>query len=341
MFSDYEGLQDAFIENNRENWEVFADDPMNIVKDVHRSLNEVRKFTRAYRDFVAAQLPPPKTLAEKKPALILRTCDKGIDRLLAGGLRSGSLTEISGEAGVGKTGLVSQLCLATQTVSPVIFISTEDQLWARRMQQISPRVTSASLDRIIYRRCRDFQELETLVFGHLPAILRQSRARLIVIDSIANVVIHHHSHQQKKGNYTARESKLYSSLRRIAGDFDVAVVATNHVYDWRRRTLNPSVHPNALHFESQARWFSGSELDLIVDPECGTPIPNSVKVPKLGYTWTSHLDQRIVLERKDTHFRRMKVVFSTWAAPSSLEFVIDALGLWSREARECDANRDA
>ena len=332
------------MEHDRDNWEVFADDPMNIVKDVHRSVYEVRKFTAAYRTFISARLPPTRTLAETEPPLVLKTCDSGIDRLLAGGLRVGSLTEISGEAGVGKTGLVAQISLAAQKVTPVvIFISTEDNLWARRIEQIAPRVFQASLDRIIHRKCNDLEDLETLVFGHLPALIRHTRTRLIIIDSIANVMLHKHLNQQQMQNgssSTARDYKLYSHLKKLAGQFGVAIVSTNHVSDWRRRNLSPEVHPNALYFENQARWLNGSEFDLLVDPECGPPNPKIVKVPKLGYTWTSQLDQRIVLERNFLGSGRiMKLVFSSWAAPSTLEFDIDALGLWSREERECDARR--
>ena len=84
-----------------------------------------------------------QTALEHEP-LYITTYSKNIDRLLGGGVALGSVTEICGMPGLGKTQLSMQLCATVQIPNSyggregeVIYMDTEGSFNSGRMKQIA------------------------------------------------------------------------------------------------------------------------------------------------------------------------------------------------------------
>ncbi|XP_023348317.1 DNA repair protein RAD51 homolog 3 [Eurytemora carolleeae] len=124
----------------------------------------------------------------------LSTGCTGLDQLLKGGLEYGKITELYGEAGVGKTCFILDLAvrLAAGDCNTVI-LETEGKLSTPRLKQIidnfsSDTSTSSSdslLDRIWIRKCRSQQELISSIYLLPIFIKNKGNVKAIFVDSIA------------------------------------------------------------------------------------------------------------------------------------------------------------
>jgi len=85
--------------------------------------------------------PEPKTamhLLSKLQNQFIPSDTKALDKCLRGGFRVGTITEIVGKAGVGKTQLAMQLCIvATRLGYGSVFIDTEKKLSLQRLHEIA------------------------------------------------------------------------------------------------------------------------------------------------------------------------------------------------------------
>lgn len=99
-----------------------------------------------------------------------------LDRVLGGGLVSGSVVLISGDPGIGKSTLLLQTCGWVGLTKKVLYISGEESL-----QQISDRAERLSIDRDKIRAAAD-NVLETIL-----ALIAMEKPSLVVIDSIQTV----------------------------------------------------------------------------------------------------------------------------------------------------------
>ena len=133
-----------------------------------------------------------------------------LDRFLRGGLLTRQLTEISGEAGSGKTQLCLQLCLQTQLcvrngglAGAAIYICTEGDFPSKRLQQIcegfgrkhptycedlyenTGDFDVTLTDQVLIFRCETIEKLHNLITKNLPILMQQRNVRLLILDSIA------------------------------------------------------------------------------------------------------------------------------------------------------------
>ncbi|KAJ6262205.1 DNA repair protein rhp57 [Drechslerella dactyloides] len=122
--------------------------------------------------------------------------DDGVDGLLSGGVMTGSVTEIVGESGVGKTQMLLRLCFAIQQPPhnrSAIYICTESQISTKRMasmlaglqQRQVPGWETLSLDRIQTAMCQYLDTLEHIVRYQLPVAIDRFGVGLVIVDSIA------------------------------------------------------------------------------------------------------------------------------------------------------------
>lgn len=145
-----------------------------------------------------------------------------LDRALGGGLRKGSLIELCGESGVGKT----QMCqtLAAEALSQnrsVYWIDTEGTFRPERVFCITDDL-KASLDCLSVCQCRSLEDLSNALCS-LNVILEKSDSfALIVIDSIAAIA------RFAPGKLVDRQKSLHQIARRVKRMNSVTIV-TNHV----------------------------------------------------------------------------------------------------------------
>lgn len=165
---------------------------------------------------------------------------ESLDTLTGGGIDIGSVTEIFGEAGSGKTQICMQLAL--NCVLPkengglagrTIHISTDKQFAIQRLYQMASSLRERVnlpdlelLDNIDIMEFSSKEELRVFVSVSLPQRLEQfANIRLVIIDSIAGIFRH-------ETNYIARADEMrgvVQKLERLADDHNFAIIMTNHV----------------------------------------------------------------------------------------------------------------
>ncbi|GEQ71376.1 hypothetical protein JCM33374_g5059 [Metschnikowia sp. JCM 33374] len=135
----------------------------------------------------------------KKPILpkYIPTTLKCLDKYLQGGIPLGTITEVFGVSGCGKSQFLLWLAVKAQIVKEAeniqntcIYISTEATLESRRLVDFSQDVPGA-LDRISYFYCVDIENQDHILFTQLPLKLQAVQnegktTRMVIIDSVAH-----------------------------------------------------------------------------------------------------------------------------------------------------------
>ncbi|KAI6227407.1 DNA repair protein RAD51-like protein [Aphelenchoides fujianensis] len=168
----------------------------------------------------------------------IETGSRELNRLLGGGVETGSLTEIFGEARSGK----SQFChtLAVTCQLPVdhggaegkcLWIDTEGTFRSERLLAVAARMglnAKDVLDNVAYCRCQNTDHQLSLL-TQAAAMMCESRYALVVVDSIMAL---YRTDFCGRGELAARQQHLARFLRglvKLAEEFGVAVVMTNQV----------------------------------------------------------------------------------------------------------------
>ncbi len=200
---------------------------MAIIRAAQKLLNKGEEFITA------------KALFERRKNLeYISTGVRSLDDLLEGGVEVGSLTEFIGEFGAGKTQLCHQLAVMVQLPrergglsARALYIDTEGTFRPERVIQIAryrgldPEKT---LENILYARAYN-SDHQMLLVDEAKKYIEKYNIRLVVIDSLIN---HFRSEYPGRENLASRQQKLnrhISQLHRLAGLYNLAVVATNQV----------------------------------------------------------------------------------------------------------------
>lgn len=165
-----------------------------------------------------------------------------LDRVLEGGFRVGTVTEIVGKAGVGKTQLSMQLCvIAAMQGFGTIYLDTEKKLSIERLLEISRErfkeclqfSPQEMLDNIMIHKPNDTNDLKRLVDKLDEEILMRISSstfpvKLVILDSIAAPT------KRDFGGGSAPQRvltilQIAQTLKRIADQLKVAIVVINQV----------------------------------------------------------------------------------------------------------------
>jgi len=175
----------------------------------------------------------------KRSQLIqITTGSKELDKLLNGGIETGSITELFGEFRTGK----SQLChtLAVTSQLPInnggaegkcLFIDTEGTFRPERLMAVAERFGLQGrdvLDNVTYARAYNSDHQMTLLV-QAAALMSESRYALLIVDSATAC---YRTDYSGRGELSARQMHLAQFLRqllKISDEFGVAVVVTNQV----------------------------------------------------------------------------------------------------------------
>ena len=162
-----------------------------------------------------------------------------LDKILGGGVETGSITELFGEFRTGKTQLAHTLCVTSQLSfgmhggqGKVVYLDTEGNFRPERIESIADRFgldVEQTLDNIII--CRVFNHDEQMeIVKPIAALLSdadQGPFRVLLIDSIIALFRVEFS---GRGELSERQQKLgqhLASLVRVAEEFNIAVVVIN------------------------------------------------------------------------------------------------------------------
>lgn len=176
---------------------------------------------------------------QKRSEIIqVTTGSKELDKLLQGGIETGSITEIFGEFRTGKTQLCHQLCVTCQlpvdcggAEGKAMYIDTEGTFRPERLLAVAERYGlngQEVLDNVAYARGYNTDH-QTQLLIHAAAMMAESRYALLIVDSATAL---YRTDYSGRGELSARQMHMARFLRtllRLADEFGVAVVITNQV----------------------------------------------------------------------------------------------------------------
>ena len=177
-------------------------------------------------------------LEDRKALVSLTTGSVELDKLLEGGIETGSITEVFGEFRTGKTQLCHTLCITCQlgvtdggAEGKAIYIDTEGTFRPARLQAIAERFgldPVVALENVACARAHNSEhQMELLQVA--AAIMSQDRYALMVVDSATALF---RTDYTGRGELSERQMQMAQFLRqltRLAEEFGVAVLITNQV----------------------------------------------------------------------------------------------------------------
>lgn len=259
--------------------------------NIERLVRKTRLSRDECEEILAAVKPKRPSYVMKASELLLRPFEKisttidDLDAALGGGIRCGQLTEISGEAGAGKSNLAAQM--GTLVMLPVrdggldgsvLMIHTEGEgkllLTIKRYKTLA--LSSFGDEEIIRKKlhvmnCSNEFELLEMVNRLNDTLDKTANVKLIIIDSITCAFI------QTEGvlDYTfytkrsLRLTKIVKILARIAWDRRIAIVATNHVaFNMKLKETRPALGKLWSHLCQTKifieRWNTANDIERYV-----------------------------------------------------------------------------
>lgn len=175
---------------------------------------------------------------QRQDIISITTGSGELDRLLHGGIETGSLTEIFGEFRTGKTQLCHTLCVTCQLPpeqgggsGKALYIDTEGTFRPERLVAIAERFglnPEDVTDNVAYARAYNSDHQSSLLL-QASALMSESTYSLMVIDSATAL---YRTDFSGRGELSARQmhlARFLRSLARLADEFGVAVVLTNQV----------------------------------------------------------------------------------------------------------------
>lgn len=177
-------------------------------------------------------------LEDRNSLLSLTTGSVELDKLLEGGIETGSITEVFGEFRTGKTQLCHTLCVTCQMAvtdggaeGKAIYLDTEGSFRPERLKSIAERFgmdPAVALENVAYARAHNSEhQMELLKMA--AAIMSQDRYALMVVDSATALF---RTDYTGRGELSERQMQMAQFLRqltRLAEEFGVAVFITNQV----------------------------------------------------------------------------------------------------------------
>jgi len=168
----------------------------------------------------------------------ITTGSKELDKLLGGGIETGSITELFGEFRTGKTQLCHQLCVTAQLKTDdgggegkAMYIDTEGTFRPERLVAIAKRYglnEEEVLDNVSYARAHN-SDHQTKLLIEASAMMAESRYSLLVVDSATAL---YRTDYSGRGELSARQmhlAKFLRALQQLADTYGVAVVMSNQV----------------------------------------------------------------------------------------------------------------
>lgn len=154
----------------------------------------------------------------------------GLDDLLAGGVESGTITQVYGPAGVGKTNFCLQAAVnCIRAGKKVVFIDTEGGRSVDRLQQIAGEDFDAVLENSFFYEVTKFED-QDFVIQNLDRVIND-KFGLVVLDSAVALYRLFSSGNGKERN--GGPDPLYGQMKellRLAREKDLVVVITSQVY---------------------------------------------------------------------------------------------------------------
>ncbi|RWR76207.1 DNA repair protein RAD51 isoform X1 [Cinnamomum micranthum f. kanehirae] len=205
---------------------------------------KVDKIIEAGKPFPSSKLVPlgftsaGQLHAQRLEIIQITSGSRELDKILEGGIETGSITEIYGESRSGKTQLCHTLCVTCQLPldqgggeGKALYIDAEGTFRPQRLLQIADRfgLNGADvLENVAYARAYNTDHQSRLLL-EAASMMVESRFALMIVDSATAL---YRTDFSGRGELSARQmhlAKFLRSLQKLADEFGVAVVITNQV----------------------------------------------------------------------------------------------------------------
>ncbi|XP_014783611.1 DNA repair protein RAD51 homolog 2 [Octopus bimaculoides] len=262
-------------------------------------LLEKRKLKTSTRPFFATSLPD-------------------LDKVLHGGILIGSITELAGPAGCGKTQFCMMLSLLSTLptemrgmAGSVIYIDTESTFSASRLVEMARNKypdyfnDEDRLKNLTENVLVDFHSTcDSLVnrFQELEMDIISKKVKLLIVDSIASLVRkefggHLEYNMAERANFLTKTAAL---LKNISESFQIPVVVTNQI---------------TTRLATTSRDFQTCNAG------------NAYATVALGNTWSHSVNTRLIIEYVDSVLRQVMVAKSPIAPFTSFYYTIQSAGI--------------
>ncbi|XP_036887581.1 DNA repair protein RAD51 homolog 2 isoform X2 [Sturnira hondurensis] len=268
--------------------------PLELMKITGLSYRGVHELLRVVSRACAPQMQTAYEIKAQRAAAVspafLPTALSALDEALHGGVACGSLTEITGPPGCGKTQFcIMMSVLATLPTSmgglegAVVYIDTESAFSAERIESLEEEIISKGV-------------------------------KLVIIDSVASVVRKEFDTQlqgnmRERNKFLAREA---ASLKYLAEEFSIPVILTNQITTHLSRAR-----------ASQADLVSPAD-DLSLSEGASGP---SCVTAALGNTWSHSVNTRLIFQHLGSERRQILIAKSPLAPFTSFVYTIRKEGL--------------
>ncbi|KAK1308873.1 hypothetical protein QJS10_CPA09g00360 [Acorus calamus] len=205
---------------------------------------KVDKIIEAGMSFKSSKLVPlgftsaSQLHAQRLEIIQITSGSQELDKILEGGIETGSITEIYGEFRSGKTQLCHTLCVTCQLPldqgggeGKALYIDAEGTFRPQRLLQIADRfgLNGADvLENVAYARAYNTDHQSRLLL-EAASMMVDARFALMIVDSATAL---YRTDFSGRGELSARQmhlAKFLRSLQKLADEFGVAVVVTNQV----------------------------------------------------------------------------------------------------------------
>ena len=233
------------------------------------------------------------------------TGSKNIDKLLDGGLRTGTLVEVAGESRSGKTQFCMTCAVTAQLPKeagglsgPVIYIDTTNSFDFQHYVRIGERFKIAPehlLEYLFIVKAVQLKDLKNAL-DRLPGYVQAANVKLIVIDSFIAPYEQEHPMFIEEPFLQKEFYRKLGLLKRLAVGYNCTVLFTNHV----EANLSPS------------RAF----IPVIVTG---------------GHAFSHTSDLRLFLKKLKGNMRRTKIEHCSWLPMEFEDFYITPRGIYDEE----------
>ena len=196
-------------------------------------------LTRKASKLVPMGFTTATEMHQRRSELIsITTGSKQLDRLLGGGIETGSVTEIFGEFRTGKSQICHTLAVTCQLPFDMgggegkcLYIDTEGTFRPVRLISVANRFGLEGeevLDNVAYARAYN-SEHQLQLLQQAAQMMCETRFSLLIVDSATSL---YRTDYNGRGELSSRQShmaKFLRTLQRLADEFGVAVVITNQV----------------------------------------------------------------------------------------------------------------
>ena len=158
--------------------------------------------------------------------MLIPSGSKCIDSLLAGGIETGTVTQIYGQSGTGKTTLCLMFAKNAAKNYKVAYIDTEG-LSAERVKQIFEDISLFS--NVYVYEVYEFKE-QSIALKEAEKLCRNENVKLVIVDSFTALYRSELEDEERQVKVKRELTSQLTYLLGIARKYDVAVIITNQVY---------------------------------------------------------------------------------------------------------------